>query len=67
MLDRLDTWHKTALGLLLFGVAELAAAYGFFSLSVDRGNLWWYAGTVIFLVGGLQNLVKLAVKGVHHG
>ena len=59
MLNKLDKWHKSRLGLLVFGLVELAAAYGFVSLSIDRGNLWWYLLTLIFLVGALQNLFKL--------
>ena len=62
MIDKLDKWHKTKLGLFIFGLAELAIAYGFASLSIDRGNLIWYLLTLIFLVGALQNFVKLIGK-----
>jgi hypothetical protein len=59
MLNKLDKWHKTRLGLLVFAIIELAIAYGFLSLSIDRGNFWWYLLTLIFLVGFLQNFSKL--------
>ena len=59
MLKQLDKWHKTRLGLLVFGLVELAIAYGFVSLSIDRGNLWYYLLTLVFLVGSLQNFVRL--------
>ena len=59
MNPKLHKWHQTKLGLLVFGLAELAVAYGFASLSIDRGNLWWYLLALIFLVGALQNLFKL--------
>lgn len=59
MLKKLDKWHKTRIGLLVFAIAELAIAYGFFSLSVDRGNFFWYLLTLVFLVGFLQNFFKL--------
>ncbi len=62
MIKQLDKWHKTKLGLLVFGLVELLIAYGFASLSIDRGNLWWYLLTLIFLVGSLQNLTKLIGK-----
>ena len=65
MLKQLDKRHKTKVGLLVFGVVELAIAYGFFSLSIDRGNLWWYLFTLIFFIGSLQNLVKLIGRLVH--
>lgn len=59
MLQALDKWHKTKPGYLIAGLVELAIAYGFASLAIDRGNLWWYLLTLIFLVGALQNFVKL--------
>ncbi len=65
MINQLDRWHKTKLGLLAFGLVELAIAYGFMSLSIDRGNFLWYLLTLIFLAGSLQNLFKLASKLTH--
>jgi len=58
MLNRLDKWHKTRTGLLAFGLLELVIAYGLVSLSMDRGNFWWYIFTLVFLVGALQNLFR---------
>ena len=68
MLNRLNKWHKTKLGYLAFGLVELALAYGFASLAIDRGNLWYYLLTLIFLVGALQNLFKFIgkiINGIH--
>ena len=62
MLQTFDKWHKTKLGYLIAGLVELAMAYGFMSLSIDRGNLWWYLLTLIFLVGALQNFVKFVAS-----
>jgi hypothetical protein len=59
MIKQLDKWHKAKTGLLVFGLVELAMAYGFASLAIDRGNIWWYLLTLIFLVGSLQNFFKL--------
>jgi hypothetical protein len=59
MLQQLDRWHKTRPGLTVFGLVELALTYGFMSLAIDRGNLWWYLLTLLFLVGALQNFVRL--------
>jgi len=58
-LDKLDKWHKTKAGLAVFAILELAIADGFFALGIDRGNIWWYVLTLIFLVGTLQNIVHL--------
>jgi hypothetical protein len=65
MINQLDKWHKTKLGLLVFAVLELAIAYGFFSLSIDRGNFAWYLLTIVFFVGFLQNFIKLFKKLIH--
>lgn len=58
-MDKLERWHKTRAGLLVFGLVELLITYGFVSLAIDRGNLWWYGLTLVFLVGSLQNIFKL--------
>ncbi len=57
-LRSLDNWHHTKLGRLCFAMAELAMAYGFASLAIDRGNLAWYALALIFFIGFLQNSVR---------
>ena len=65
MIEKLDRWHKTKLGLLFFALVELAIIYGFISLSIDRGNFLWYLLALIFLVGALQNTFKLIGKIIH--
>ena len=59
MLNRLNRWHGTKLGLFLFGLIELAISYGFISLAIDRGNLWWYLLALIFFVGALNNWFRV--------
>ncbi len=56
-MKQLQKWHQTKLGLLVFGLVELGLAYGFVSLSIDRGNFLYYLLTLIFLIGALQNLL----------
>jgi hypothetical protein len=63
--DRLHKRHQAKLGLLIFGLIELAIAYGFASLAIDRGNLLWYLLALLFLIGSLQNLFKLIGKVIH--
>jgi hypothetical protein len=55
-------WHHTKLGLLVVAGVELILAYLFGSLSIDRGNLWWYLLTVAFLVGGIQHIIRFIGK-----
>lgn len=57
--QQLDKFHKTKPGHLVFGLVELGLAYLFFSLAIDSGNLWFYLLLFIFLIGFLQNIVKL--------
>lgn len=65
MIDHLDKWHKTKLGLAVFAVIELGLAYGFAGLAIDRGNFFYYLLALIFLVGTLQNFIKLIGKIVN--
>ena len=64
-MDRVAKWHQTKSGLLVFAAVELLMAYVFASLSIDRGNLWYYLLTLIFLVGSLRNLFRLIGKYFH--
>ena len=67
MIKKLHKWHQTILGLLIFGLVELAVAYGFASLAIDRGNFLWYLLALIFFIGGLQNIFKLIGKFINGG
>lgn len=58
MINKLNNWHKTRSGLLIFAIVEFAISYGFISLSIDRGNFMWYLLALVFLVGALQNFFK---------
>jgi hypothetical protein len=58
-LNKLDSWHQTKPGLSVFAVVELAIAYGFASLAIDRGNFLWYILALVALFGCIQNAAKL--------
>jgi hypothetical protein len=58
-MDKLAKWHQTKIGMAVFGAIELAIAYIFVSLAIDRGSWWWYALALVFLFGGLRNYAKL--------
>lgn len=64
-MQQLHHWHHTKIGLLIFAVVELGIAYDFASLSIDRGNLWWYLLTLAFLMGSLKNIFALISKVLH--
>lgn len=66
MSHKLKIWRQTSAGLLAFCLIELAITYGFASLAIDRGNFLWYLLAMVFLIGALQNLVKL-IGSLYHG
>ncbi len=62
IIEKLENWHKTNSGLLVFGLIELGLAYMFVSLAIDSGSLWDYLLTLIFVIGFLRNLFSLIGK-----
>lgn len=65
LLQAFDRWHKTSVGYVVSGLVELAASYGIGSLALNSGSWWQYLLTLIFLVGALQNFVKLIGSAFH--
>jgi hypothetical protein len=63
----LDKWHQTRFGLLIFGLVELGASYGFACLSIDIGNLLLYLLTLILFVGAIKNLIHFSGALLVHG
>ena len=55
---KLDTFHKTRTGYIVFGLVELAMCYGFVDWALDTGNLLWWAAAIILLVVALQDLIR---------
>ena len=51
MLQKLDKFHKTRPGHLVFGLVELLMAYGFASWAIDTGNLLWWGDGLNQAVG----------------
>jgi hypothetical protein len=62
-LAKLDGFHRTRVGYVVFGLLELAMAYGFLNWAFDTGNLLWWVCASVLGVGFLQNMVR-AVVGV---
>lgn len=61
-IQQFDAWHKTKPGLAIFGLLELAIAFGLGTRALDTGSWWEYGFTLLFFIGGVQNLVKLIGK-----
>jgi hypothetical protein len=58
-LKRLDDFHKTRTGYLVFGLLELGLTYLLFRLAANSGSLWEWALAVILFIGFLQNFGRL--------
>lgn len=65
-MERLAIWHQTRWGFLTFGAVELAATYVIASLAINSGALWEYVLGILFLIGGIRNMVKLIRNLFHH-
>jgi len=57
-LRKLDTFHQTRTGYVVFGLIELVMTYGFVDWALDSGNLLWWAAAVVLFVGAMQNFVQ---------
>ncbi len=57
-----EAYSKNWIILLLVIFLQLSICYGFASLSIDRGNLFWYLLTIIFLVSALKDFIRLINK-----
>jgi|GEM_PF-328310 hypothetical protein len=65
ILQPIARWHQTLSGLFVFGVVELALAYGLASLAIDRGGLGWYALAILAVVGVFRNFLRFIWKAIH--
>ncbi len=59
---KFDKWKNTKQGYAIFAILELVMAYAIGSRALDTGSWWQYALTLLLLVGGVQNLVRLIRK-----
>lgn len=55
-------WKQTRQGQVISGLIELGLAYGFGSWAIDSGSWWHYVLAFVFLIGGIQNLVRAGLK-----
>lgn len=60
-LHRLDKWHKTVKGHLVYAVVELVAGYIVIAGAIDSGRLLLWTAGIVLVIGGLQNLVQAAL------
>ena len=61
MLQKIDAWHKTREGLLVFGLVEAIAAYIMSSLAIDSGSLIQWTLTFVLVIGVIQNTARLVL------
>lgn len=60
IVSKLDTWHQTLTGYVVFAIVELLLGYLFASLAIDSGSYWYYGLALVFGLGGIRNLVRAA-------
>jgi hypothetical protein len=58
-------YHTSRLMMFMIAILELGISYGFASLAIDRGNLWWYLLSAIFLVRFLRELFRIIGKTIN--
>ncbi len=61
-----DRFHKTQIGYLVFGLAELALCYAFASWAIDSGRLLAWTLSIILLIGAMQHIVQFIMKAGRH-
>lgn len=57
--------NKSTMLSLVYALVSLGVCYSFFSLSIDKGNLFYYLLTLISLVYFLKFLGRF-LKGTYH-
>lgn len=57
-MEKLDQFHKTRLGYVVFGLVELLMAYGFVDWALDSGNWLWWIAAAFLAFGVVQNFVQ---------
>lgn len=61
-MEQLHQFHRSRLGHLIFGIIELAIAYGMASWSIYSGQWWQYLLTFLFIYGGVRNLLRIIFR-----
>lgn len=56
--QKIDKFHATQKGRIIFGVVELALSYAVVCRAIHTGSIWQYAVFTLLLIGGLNNLIK---------
>lgn len=61
-LKAVETFHKTRLGYLVFGLAELSLFMCLVNLAIPSGDWWEWLLAFICLFGLLQNFGRMIVR-----
>ena len=57
MLNKLERFHNSRPGQVVFAVLTVGLAYVFVSLAIDSGSWWDYAIALLSLIACLQNII----------
>jgi N-glycosylase/DNA lyase len=51
-------YARSKVFILIVALIQLVLSYGFISLAIDRGNLWWYILSIFFLVRTIKDIYR---------
>ena len=58
LFTRLQYFHKTRRGLVIFGLVEAVLLYIFGSIAIDTANMFAYAAAIILFMGATINIAN---------
>lgn len=59
-MEKLQTFHKTKQGYIVFGLIELILLYIFASIAIDTANMFAYLASLVLFIGAILNFVNAA-------
>jgi len=62
LMQRINQWHQTRVGLVVISIIEAGLLYLFASLAIDSGSLLDYTISFLLLVAIIQNGVLLVYR-----
>jgi hypothetical protein len=63
--QKINRFHKTKKGFLIFGLIEIGLVYVIGSLAINSGSFWEWVLFMVFLIGAFSNFLKLIGKFIH--
>ena len=65
-IDKIDKFHRTRRGRIVFAATELALAYAVVSAAIDTGSFLLYAASALLLIGAASNFIAAMGPAKRH-